>query len=852
MNLARSIFACLFIAAFLSGCKLLLPKSFTEAESHFSSRQYDRAITAYQRADQETPNNVHIKQGLIKAYSHKAVALFEEAKGRPTEDVDNKIKMYGQAQSANDSARQYINEVKRIEPLDPNVKTPNSRPRQLLLPVNDEMDYTAKIRLYEKTLQKHKAYVAHELIDEEKKQNEIIDGLKSAVALMSRKPDGPIQAYDAFRPYDKYAAHMTKASKAKNAIEKTAINFYEARGLHFVSKNKFSQANKDFKSAQSINPSSHQATAGILAVQTKKQITKSQFEAAYASLNEINLQHPKSRFYNKHMENVRTQVVTRGLAKAKKHTKTSSITDKALAFDIYHQMQPIAQPSPGLTSRVSLAISALQTQVASDLTARAMVLNQRNAFAYSSNISALLSNAYGFSDKAALPYKQMAYRANQISSEKLALPVLFTTQGKKSKQRTHFRDWLDGEIFDTIPNLDIENVTATDLFDIPEEGALLNRSNVFTSTAIPFEQTEIVFMLNLRKHDFKETGRDRAKRKSSKYVSKRYKIHNNEWDRAKQRLENAKDAHREAKIAAEELYNLCKREASRAAAALGPFGDIAAGGLCSYGTNALTSELSGLNDARAEFSKTPKQIEKKEISRYRYEEYTVQVRGDLVADLIAYDRRNKKTIKLEPIKLSVNKSGKIFKNVKREDVNGLKNGEKDVPEIDAEIEKKEQSVFKHTRAQIAMFLEDHRWKRFCYQGDALTKKRLPHAATDAYSQCINTAPREEKGSKEIIAANKAIQKYMGFNPEMVAKYGSNKDYQSFSNNDYSLSDSELEATRKANTLAFMSQPSISLTNFNIEKAVANFRTGNFQNDSMIASPVLENNTQTVSFDLEAQ
>ncbi|GAA3918055.1 hypothetical protein [Litoribacillus peritrichatus] len=853
MNFARNLFACVLIAILISGCKLLLPKTFDEGETHFTSKQYDRAISAYLRADQEKPDNAHIKQGLIKAYAYKAVSQYEDAQNRPAEDIDKKIELYQQAREANNKARNTLAAVKALEPVSPDVKTPSSRPGQLLLPPNtDEMEYSAKIKLYEKTLMKHKAYVAEALLEEENNQQAVIKGLKSAIALMTKKPDGPVKAYEAYKPFDKYAPYMAKAEKTKKAIEKTAINFYEARGLYYVSKDKFALAHKDFKAAKEISESSAQATAGILAVTAKQQIINKKFEDAFETLNEIQKQHGKSKFYGKHIDNVRTQVVNRGIANAKKYTQSASMPDKATAFEIYHRLKPIAQPSASLTRQVDLAISSLQHQVANDLTARAMVLNQQNSFAYSSNISALLANAYGFSEKAAMPYKQMASRANQITHHKLNMPVLFTTQGKKANQQKQFSEWLDGEIYDSIPKMDIQNVTASDLLDLPNQGKGLSPSNVFSSS-IPYDHSEVVFMLDLKKYNFKETGRDKPKRKSSKYVSKRYKIHNDAWDRAKDRLEDAKEAYEDAKVAAEELYRICKREASQAAAALGPFGDIAAGAACRFGTNALSSELSGLNDARDEYNRTPKRIEKKEISRYRYEEYTVQVKGELVADLIAYDRRNKKTFKLEPIRLSVNKSGKILKGVEREDVNGLKNGETKVPEIDAIIEKKERSAFKHTRAQIAIFLEDHRWKRFCYQGEVLNNKKLTHAATDAYSQCIQSAPREQKNSKEIIAANKAIQSYMGFSPDMVAKYGANKDYLNFSNKSHQLSDSEIVAAKKANTLAFISQPTIQLPSFDIDQAVASLRSTPINENSIGISPAFTGeNTQTVSLETPAQ
>ncbi|GLQ30752.1 tetratricopeptide repeat protein [Litoribrevibacter albus] len=852
MKHTRNLLLYLLLATLVTGCKLLLPKQYDDAETSFTAKQYDKAISAYLSADKESPDNIHIKQGLVKAYSHKAVALYEQAQSRPEEDIDTKIDLYKQSRTANANAKKELEKAVVLEPLDPGVKAPNARPGQLLLPPNsDEMEYTAKIKLYQHTLTKLKARTAEALMEEEQNQADVVKGLKEAVALMKTKPEGPVKAYEAYKPFDKYAQYMKKAAKAKAAIEKTAINFYEGRGLFYVSKDAFALASKDFKAAQAIIRNSHQASAGLLAVTAKQQINKNQFEDAYASLGEIQRTHPSSKFYKKHIGTIRTKVVDRGLARAEQLTLTASIEDKAKAFDIYHGLLPIAQPVAPLTSKVNVAISKLQDQVARNLTERAIVLNTKNSFAYSSNITALLTSAHGFSDKAALPFKRMAYRANQISKEKQALPVFFTTGGQAANRNPNFRDWMNEEIFSSIPRLGIDNVAAADAYDLPNQGKGISRRDAFNGEVVPFEHSEVLFYLDVKKYQFEERGRDRPKRKSSKYVSKRYMVHNPEWDRAKDKKERAEEAYEDAKYAAEELYNACKREASRAAAALGPFGNIAASVGCRMGTNALTDAVTGRDDARAEFRNTPRQIEKKEISRYRYEEYTVSVKGELIADLYAYDRRNKKTIKLEPVKLSVEKSGQILKNVEREDVNGLKNGEKNVPNLDNEIQQKEQSAFKHARTQMAMFLESHNWKRFCYQGEALEKQKLDHASADAYSQCIALAPRTASGSKEIASANQAIQKYMGFTPDMIAKYGANKSYQNFANNSYTLSDDELNAAKKAATFAFVSRPTIDLPAFDLNAEVAALKNGEPEN--LIAAPIGSSpSTQTVSLEIPAQ
>lgn len=852
MQITRHVLLCLFLATLVTGCKLLLPKQYDEAETHFTAKQYDRAVNAYLSADRESPDNVHIKQGLIKAYSHKAVALYKDAQSRPAEDIDNKIDLYKKAQTANANAKQVLAKIVVLEPLNPEVKTPSSRPGQLLLPPNgDEMEYTAQIKLYQKTLTKLKAYTAEALMEEENNQAKVIQGLKDAIALMKKKPDGPIQAYEAYQPYDKYSKYMAKAKKAKNAVENTAINFYEARGLYYVSKNAFAMASKDFKAAQKINNTSHQASAGLLAVTAKQQINKSEYENAFTSLEQINKTHTGSKFYKKHINTVRTQVVDRGLVRAKKLTLSNSINDKADAFNIYHELLPIAQPSKPLTAKVNIAIGQLQDQVARNLTERAIVLNAKNAFAYSSNISSLLSSAHGFSEKAAIPFKQMAYRANQISQEKLALPVLFATEGRDATRNPDFRDWMNEEIFSSIPKLGIQNVTAADAYDLPNQGKNINQNLAFNDTVIPFDHTEVLFLLDVKRHNFQEKGRDRPKRKSSKYVSKRYMVHNPQWDRAKANYERAKEAHEDAKVAAEDLYRACKREAERLLAQAGPLGGMLAGAGCRIGTNELTAALTGLNDARDQYHNTPRKIEKKEISRYRYDEYTVSVKGELVADLYAYDRRNNKRIKLEPIKLSVNKSGTILKNVKHDDVNGLKNGEKNVPVIEDEVQKKEQSTFKHVRAQMAMFLENHNWKRFCYQGEALAKKKLVHASADAFSQCVALAPKSSGNSKEIIAANKAIQDYMGFTPDMIAKYGSNKNYQNFAKQSYTLSDNEVKAAQQAGTFAYLARPSIQLPTFDLNQEIAAMKRESTTPGS-VTSPFGGNqDTQTVSFDIPA-
>lgn len=841
---SRRLLTFFCIALLITGCNsIFLPKSYEQAQNYFHNRDYDQAIRYYEKADKEKPNNATIKMGLVKAHSYQAVSLYEEATARSSEDVDKKLEQYDSAQQHRDIAINYLDQAERIQPVDPNKQAPHSRPGQLLLPLNDELDYSAQAKLYRKTLTKHKAYTAEKKSAAQQNQATIVAGLNAAYQKTKNKPDGPAQAYQAFKPYKKYAPYMKKASSYEKAIERNAINFYEARGLHFLSKNKYQAATQDFTAAKEINPASAQAKAGLLSVTAKQQINKKQYEKAYETLNQVKATHNKSKFYAKHMPTVRTQVVDRGLARAKPYTHTASLPEKAKAFDIYYQLQPIAQPSSVLTDKVNNAITRLQDQVANELTARAMVLQSQQRYAYSSNVKALLASAHGFSTTAAAPYKQQAIKANAISEHRRAMPTLYLTRGSQASKQKEFSEWLESELYDNLDNHPIQSISVADPLDLENNGSDINKRNVL-SGALPLDHSELVFMLDLKRHSFKESGRTRAKRKSSKYVSSRRMVHNPQWDIAKRKYDEAEELYEIAKIAAEEAYDLCKREASRAASQLGAFGDLAASGLCRYGTNALTSKLTGRDEARDNYYNTPREIEEKVVSRYKYEEYTVSVKGEIYAELSAYDRRNNATYKLEPIKLTVNKSGKIYKKVKPEDVNGLTNGEKGVPDLETEIQRKEQSVLEHVKTQVAIFSEDHQWQRFCSQGETLNKSGYKHGAADAFNQCLAVAPKSAQSSKMLQTAQQAIRDYMGFSPDMINKYGRNKDFDSFGQSKLELDDEELMLASKASTLSFSSRNAISLPKFDMNRAVAAYQAIKKSNNGM---PVDMNNVQKAGF-----
>ncbi len=797
----------------LSACKTSSStSSVNQAESFFNSQQYDKSISAYKKAINTSPDNANIKMGLIKALSTSAVSLYEEVETRPIEDLDSRVQLLEKANSQREEALSVLTKVEQLKPVNPQINAPYARPTQLLLPYDNSMDYSAQVKLYKETLAKHEQLSSKKLKEEMSNRDSIFSEINAVVAKTNQSPDGPIVAYNAFKPYNKYVQYVDKAKADQKNLISNAINYYEAKGLKALSNNQFEIASAHFKNAEKVKPNSNQAKAGLLAVGVKKQINANDQLAAYSGLNTLYQVLPTSTFYSKHMPTVRNQIVNGYLTEASKLAKTDSIQDKAKAFDLYFKAKPIAKPSPPLIGKVTDAISALQDRIGIELTARAVVLNKQDPYAYPAVVSALLSNAYSFSESAPMAYKQTARKANAIVPNQQGLSILLSTDGKIAQEKASFSNWLKEQFSKQLESENVSQLTVIDPQDLQTQVAELSTSNVFSETPIPFESAELIFLLDLTKHDIQESGRDRATYKQSQFVSGQKMVDNPEYKKAEIAKDEAKTNLIKVEALEKQAFDQCK-----ALNAQGYAID------CSYGSLDLDAAKNTVTSTEQAFLKTSKQIEEKTTSDYKYEEYTIRVKGEIKAELSAYDRRSKNTFNLKPITLTVDKNGQLRNGVKENDVTGIKNGEDGLPRVGEETYELEKQLLDHVVNEVTEFRKAHDWQRFCLQAEALNKSGRTHAAANASIQCVAKASKDNN-SEYIATANESIQKYMGFTNNQVKKYGRNSNSPSFnstpdsSNGNASLSAQEKQTALKSSTLSFANQ---SKKPFNFKQLVRN-------------------------------
>ena len=811
MKFIRHLIILLAAVTLLAACQTNKSSgSLSQAKRFFASQEYDKAIQAYQKADKSTPNNVDIKMGLIQALATSAVSAYEEVDTRPEEDLDYRVELLNKADKHRNQAIQELSKVERLKPLDPQVQAPFTRPTQLLLPYDDSMKYSAQVKLYRETLSKHQGFVEKKSKEENTKRNAIIAEIEAVQAKTTASKDGAVKAYEAFQPYNKYTPYMAKAKSAKAETTQNAIDYYENEGLKALSSNKYTTATTQFNKAKAISSASHQAEAGLIAVTTKKQINAKKYPEAYDNLLKIESIHPQSAFYKKHMKNTRTRVVNDMLAKAAKLASSSDMNKKAKAFEIYRQAKPIAQADTSLTSKVRNAISSLQNKIGQELAARAVVLNQHNSMVYSSNVASLLAAAYGFSEESVQDYKWLAERANAVTSERQGLNFIYATRDGKANEFKPFSQWLDDEVYTALVKQELKGMKINSLEKLKHEASALSSNNALTSSEVPFDFAEVVFLLNITKHDVRESGRDRASYKASKYVSSQRMIPNPEYDKAREAITTAETSLAEVEELERKAFSQCQEMSQRAAQSGGFALD------CTYGSMELEAAQSTLSKARNTFATTPKEVEEKITSDYKYEEYTIRVKGQIAATLSAYDRRTNNSYKIDQITLDIDKKGKLRQGVKESDATGIKNGEDNTPKLSQEIHELEKQIQEKIVAGIPVFLEQHRWQRFCTQAKRLESKRRPHLAADAYYQCLNTAKTSNADSKELAKVNASIQKYMGFSPDMVVKYGRNQDFQKFGQDITTpLSADEKNKIESRQTVTFLSNSQLSIKPLNM-------------------------------------
>lgn len=752
----------------LAGCKFLLPKAYDDGEAAFASQNYQAAVTQFETAAVEKPDNADITSALLKANAYRADQIMLQSDSLPALDHDKRIKLLEEAFSHCRTSASIFHDLLVLKPF----KEDKDQPIPLVhtsFPGDIEIfEYVEQVHFYSKMMPSMAKEIAALLQAEKNKRNSVLAGINVALKMRYLKNAGPIQAYEAFKKYDSYSPYMVKVANARQAIELTLINYYEARGLYEISNNEFKRARENFDESLNVIPGNRRGLAGILAITVKNNLNKKYFEKAFSDLESMYGIHPESKFYEKYNTSTRTHVVKRGLAKAQELLKSSALNNEKDAFVIFHELMPIAKPEVTLLSSVNKANAELQLSIAKKLVARANHLYEKNPYSHAGIIATLLSNAVAMSGEVALKHQQKASHAKKMASMKLTLPVTFLAKSaaeKKPIASESFYIWLNEETLKVLQQDNSNEIHFVQPEDYPTK---ISEESLLSAKLATEEHHEMVMLLEINKHKFIKSGEDKARQKSSVYVAERYMIHNVAKDQARSEMERAKERYNETKRIAEDAKRECKDRAAQLGGGL--LGSIVSGAACDIATDAIHSSLTGLTEAKNKYYNTPAEIEKIRTERYKYEEYKIMVKGNIQADLFAYDIRNKKRHKLDSIVLTTEKTGIRRRNVKDSDTKGIKGGDENVPDLLTIEETVEKELLAASTDKIMTFLQVHYSQRFCQQAQQLKKKNKRIASAETFVQCADS---NDEGNDNYILARKNISEYVGYQSEFIKLYGEN-------------------------------------------------------------------------------
>ncbi|MEH6450070.1 MAG: hypothetical protein V7765_15460 [Oleispira sp.] len=752
----------------LTGCKFLLPKSYSDGEAEFAQKNYQAAVTQFEAAAVEKPDNADITSALLKANAYRADQLMLQVDSLSAQDHDKRIELLTEAFSHCRTSASMFHDLLLLKPFKKDKDQPIPLVQEVFPDDVEILEYVEQVYFYSKTMPSMAKEIAALLQAEKNKRNTVLAGVNAALKMRHLKRSGPIKAYEAFAAYDSYSPFMAKVANARQAIALTLINYYEARGLYEISKNDYKQARKNFDDSLKVMPGNRRGLAGILAITIKKNLNKTLYEKAFSDLESLYGIHPESKFYKKYNTSTRTHVVKRGLAKAQGLLKSPSFNNEKEAFVIFHALMPIAKPEVTLLNSVTKANAELQGNIAKKLVSRADRLYKNNPYNYAGIIATLLNSAVAMSSKEALQHQQKASHAKKMSSLKLTLPVTFLAKSaalKKPSASESFYIWLNEEVMKVLKEDNNRDIHFVEPEDYPTE---ISEQSLLAAKLATVEHHEVVMLLEINNHTFIKSGEDKARQKSSVYVAERYMIHNIAKDQALLELENARELYKETKRHAEDAKRECKARAAQLGGGL--LGDIVGSAACNIVTDAIHSTLTGLTDAKNTYYSTPEKIEKIRTERYKYDEYKIKVKGSIKADLFAYDIRNKKRHKLESIVLTTEKMGIRRSNVKGSDTKGIKGGDENVPDLIAIEEQVEKKLLADSTDKIMEFLQGHYTQRFCQQAQQLKKNNKPLASAETFVQCADS---NKQGNENHVLAHRNISDYVGYHADFIKLYGEN-------------------------------------------------------------------------------
>jgi len=659
----------LFLSSLLGACSGITPTQKVGMEK-MSSGNYAAAIVSLEAAKKEGADNEKLYLQLSDAKFKYAKDDFEKAKQLNNNDLAGAIVLFTRA---DDNATSSLEELKMIPKTEEKFKQ-----------TKEKEEFLSQLK--------------SELSLKKKEHGILLDKVNEIKKTAKNKPENAYIECNSLAPFKEF---IKEVAEAFTFIGDALLKDLEAKGWKAFNGNKLSEAKDQFDKILKYFPNNSRGSEGLLCLKSNENFKKQDFKSAYQNLSEIKKINAASSCLVKLEKNNFEKLVKNELTLAHKAEKENKISSQFLAMD--HYLFLLSLPEIVGDQNENLKKEILERRVN---LAKILLLNVKRWRALGVESLPLIYNtlrfAYRFDPTIAEKNAALMEEASQYIKSKAEFKTLLMLKAQEGGSFTELENQIRLKMLTastTRPSLEFTTYLPDE--EISKVKQVQDLARLPTAQKNKLSTYDYVLWINLLDYKIDEYGANQPFYKSSRYVSGTRMLDNQAWFAAQQEFNNAQASYNQSYQANQQMLAQCNN-----------MNNAFAAGFCKGAIGGLSSAR--LDSARATLNATPRYVSENIISDYTYRQYTVGVNIYIRLEERFLDYRHDELLAPKIMEYKVTrKEGEILEGVQPSDVNGIKEGRFNVPDLAYEKKAGENKLVADLQSDLQTLVTKEKALRYC-------------------------------------------------------------------------------------------------------------------------------------------
>lgn len=584
-------------------------------------------------------------------------------------------------------------------------------------------------------------------------------------------------AFLEFVPLLPFKSYIQEVNEAYGEICNLLINELNTKGLAALDISKTKVAKEFFEKLQKYFPDVTKGQEGLLAVNAADFYKAKKYSDAYAAVRELKKINPENEYLKKYGVVIRDAVLANETKALAGSIKAKTNTAYMKAIDGYRLLLQVEDLSKEQADGFNGEIKKLRAGIAENLIKKAKQLAKvKNSLPLAWMI---LKNAWRFDPEQTQAQNELVKEAFEYIQKKSLLKSMLVIRSNADPAQTvaanspiELETHLKQQLVPTSTSLStwpmgVSIVLANELLPVDYVYSLKKPQDLSkkpNSDAEKMNDIDVVLWANVLENKSEEYGNTQVIYKVSRFVSSTRMVDNPEWFTAQQELTQAEQSYNSSYQQMQNLSNQCDS-----------MGNPFAIGICKGAIQGIST--SAVDSAREKFNATPRYLQEDVHSDYTYRYYRIGLNLSMKIDFQYIDLVNKINTPSKILEYVVkNKEGDLYEGIMPSDLNGLKNGPVNVPELMAEKRQGQKTILEQIQKEFVDKFTREKGLRYCHKGEKMLRTSKPETNYLPEFQLCTLLTKNQQDIKEgqdaaeLDVARKVLAKYYQITDEEMQKY----------------------------------------------------------------------------------